>query len=410
LNYLPEYCYTRKINLYAIFDQHNGLTFEQRQTFPFKIVEHILPASLSWKRALVVISASANNEYYLKVASDNHWPQFVMNHGFSTEEFQEWVKINNFFIGQDLERVEYYTSRIPYELRMVLEARNNLPNATLDDVLSSYIATRSQVFRAQQEVFEVNHLKTDTLKKNAIRAVTMMLLGLNVSKEAYKMNNQLMFEEKNILYPVTPLIRDLLESYWGLSLEEDLSVTFRTIFSSPEWKNDTKGRILEKYIIHQIDKDKHFNVQAKQLTASNVWLSNQSFTFQNFITIHFEGNKRPPGSVDWTKSILFVPDSPNYPDVDMLLWDPTKKLLMPVQITILNPLSSHTNEFFAMRNSGNAAEAWKLKSKQAINTIKFLWIGNNDNVSFNKNFEQYVSLLTDLDKTQFPLLQHFKLN
>lgn len=159
-----------------------------------------------------VISASANNEYHLKVASDNEWPQFVINHGFSSEEFQVWEDKNNFFKGQDLERIEYYTSRIPNELRMVLESRDAVPtNATLDEVLLKYTVTHAQVFRAQQELFDMNHLTTEIMKKRGIHAVTLMLLGLDVSKEDYKMNQQLMFEEEKKLYPITPLVKDLLE-------------------------------------------------------------------------------------------------------------------------------------------------------------------------------------------------------
>jgi hypothetical protein len=190
-----------------------------------------------------------------------------------------------------------------------------------------------------------------------------------------------------------------------------LAVTFRTIFSSTEWTNEAKGRTLVKYIIRQIEKTKHFNVKTKKITAPNTWLQNQQFTFQNLIVFHFESNKQPPGSVDWSRSIIFVPDSCNYPDVDLLLWDPAMKLLVPVQITILDPLSEHTNNFFTMRSSstGNAAEVWKHKSKLNI-TINFLWIGTNDSVEFNKDFDQYVSVLLDLDQTQFPLLQHLKLN
>jgi len=107
-----------------------------------------------------------------------------------------------------------------------------------------------------------------------------------------------------------------------LDLQDELAVTFRTIFSSTEWTNDTKGKTLEKYTIRQIEKTKHFNVKTKKITAPNTWLQNQQFTFHNLTVFHFEGNKKPPGSVDWSKSIIFVPDSCNYPDVDLLLWDP----------------------------------------------------------------------------------------
>jgi hypothetical protein len=37
-----------------VFDQHNGLSPEQRKIFPFKIIERTLPSSGKW----IVVSAS----------------------------------------------------------------------------------------------------------------------------------------------------------------------------------------------------------------------------------------------------------------------------------------------------------------------------------------------------------------
>ena len=75
------------LKLYAIFDQHNGLDSDQRKQFPFYLLESFLPKSVDFK-GLTVISASANNEYHLKVAAKGEWPQFIMNEGYSDEEWE----------------------------------------------------------------------------------------------------------------------------------------------------------------------------------------------------------------------------------------------------------------------------------------------------------------------------------
>ena len=218
LELLPKLCLDRNLKLYAIFDQHDGLTPELRCVFPFNIIQDILPSIKHWKSALVVISATANNEYQLKVAVSNQWPQFVINHGLNEEEFQEWVNANNFFIGEDLERVEYWTERIPFELRLLLEAKSTLLNrkttATVNEVIDLYLEDRFKVFRAQQELFANNHLKSTVDMQRAIKAVTLMTLELNTAQEDIKINQQLMYEENSRIYCITPLAKTLLIKYW----------------------------------------------------------------------------------------------------------------------------------------------------------------------------------------------------
>ena len=99
-----------------MFDQHNSLTPEQRLLFPYSIAEGLLTTLTEWRKTglLVVISASANNKYFLKVASDNKWPQFIMDNGFNEEEFNAWAKQENFFPGVNLADIKYWTNLIPY--------------------------------------------------------------------------------------------------------------------------------------------------------------------------------------------------------------------------------------------------------------------------------------------------------
>ena len=51
------------------------------------------------------------------------------------------------------------------------------------------------------------------------------------------------------------------------------------------------------------------------------------------------------------KTTVFIPKSPNYPDVDLLIWDAGTRTLYPIQITVTKSLKAHTNEFFNMRSS-----------------------------------------------------------
>jgi hypothetical protein len=224
--------------------------------FPFKIIEHDLPAH--WKKqALVVISASANNVYHLKVASDNHWPEFTINHGFNDEEFDCWVKENNFFQGnQQLADVEYWTSRIPYELSLLLQTRVDLgQDAKLENVLESYIDRRYLQLSAQQRQFREEFVHNDADKRHALTAVTLMTLAISTKSydHFFMLNQQLMFLEDFYIHPITPLARKVLIAYWE-ELDSVLDKLTQLVFkaSVAEISMDVKGRMLEKYIQHQL--------------------------------------------------------------------------------------------------------------------------------------------------------------
>jgi hypothetical protein len=250
-----------------------------------------------------------------------------------------------------------------------------------------YRVSRAETFRAQQELFEKHEVTSRYIKDKALRAVTWMLLSVNISLLCdFKMNKQLMFVESGVIYPITPLVKNLLDSYWGMDQEADLEA----VFSSNDWTNEVKARAIKKYIIRQIEKEKCVTLNVQKLTAPNTWLP-QQFTFQNLTSIHFEDIKRPPGSVDWTNPILFVPESSKNFDVDMLLWDPAQQLLLLVQI------NRHTNGIFTGEN-------WKLQINKPV-CVEFLTVGT----TFSNQFTQYVCLLSDLDQSKFPLLQRSKI-
>lgn len=66
-DFLPEYCKRHHLQLIAVFDQHDTLTQKQREQMPFSMIEQLLPAQWSECAGLVIVSASDDNSYYLKV-------------------------------------------------------------------------------------------------------------------------------------------------------------------------------------------------------------------------------------------------------------------------------------------------------------------------------------------------------
>jgi hypothetical protein len=72
-NKVPKWCLDNKIHLYAIIDQHNSLSDNQRQQEPFRSLEQTVSSTWKSYRATLVLSASANNHYYLKIVITDGW-------------------------------------------------------------------------------------------------------------------------------------------------------------------------------------------------------------------------------------------------------------------------------------------------------------------------------------------------
>jgi hypothetical protein len=251
------------------------------------------------------------------------------------------------------------------------------------------------------------------LEQKAIKTVTWMQLGLDTSTlgHAVKLNRQLMYEKDNIIYPITPMVPRVLLNHWGLDIvQTSFEASIQTIFSAPisQFSNDVKGRALEKYILAQIEKNKFFSCTIAKIDLKNdekdKWKT-IDLVFKNLAIVPYYGNGLP-GKVDWTTATVFIPQSTNYPNIDMMLWDPAKALLVAVQITNVDPISKHKNKFYKINDKGKPADMWQNKCKDC-KEMWFLWIGTNLNVS-NAMKNDYITTIDSLDKSQFPLLQYLK--
>lgn len=357
-----------------------------------------------------------------------------------------------------------------YDLQLVLDARTRLKKGqdaepTYQEVLDEYKTRREDQLRAQQEKFYREDCTDENLQRLARLAVVVMELEIP-TPPTYKLNQQLAYVLDKHIVATTPLAKSVLTSFWN-DLEVELDITTNTILKSPDESPDAKGRALERYIIRKLEKERKINVHTKRIkwrqvgtervdelteklkvanekkkklqqakkpkekdiekvavqvanitqelkdaqAAVGTWeVDFEAFSLSiiDFMVVHFQGDKLPPFAVDWTKSVLLVPDSFQYPDVDFILWDAINQWLVPAQITISNPVSDHSRGFFKLRDSGIPSDAWILLLQKNVPTfnssnIKFLWVATNNSVT--KDFDgEFIVELKSLDKTVFPLV------
>ena len=153
-----------------------------------------------WKRnTLLIISASANNDYFLKVAEDNKWPTKIINKGYTTEEFNSWAIQNNFFNNNpNLFELCYWTGNIPYELEMMRRIKINNSGFTLEEVLNKYISERSTEFDAQSQLFYKKYIDNEVKKNLFFESVMFMVFQVPLHyRQAKLLNKQVFSNLKN---------------------------------------------------------------------------------------------------------------------------------------------------------------------------------------------------------------------
>lgn len=98
LTLLCNYCKASGLKLYAFFDQHNGIPLDLQTKFPFSLLNSF-SAFPAWREsgATVVVSASANNEGFSRIALKEDWPILYINHGFSEKEAVYFLHSRKFY-------------------------------------------------------------------------------------------------------------------------------------------------------------------------------------------------------------------------------------------------------------------------------------------------------------------------
>ena len=401
---IPAYCAENQLKFLFVCDQHNGLTPALRQQSPWSIPEKFLLALITWKRlGATVISASANNDYFLKVATHREMKRVDWYTGFNDTEADGWRRHHNFFLddADGWADAKELLSNWPLELNLLRERSEPI----LAERLEKLTRERLRILGLHEE----NHL---AVRVNDARKMTMyagiildMLLARPDVDTRYPTidvvtNKQLVFfdDQTTLLRPIHELVRRFYLTQGYLRPGGLLNATVKDILSNKAATSDSKGRTVESYVICCMEERATFTLQAQPFNAARKALARAETVFDaRTLVRHNFGSQRVPGDVPWGQNLLLVPLNPNYPGVDVLLWDVQTHTLVGVQFTVR--ARPHRMSF-----TPALEREWCVASGAA--TFRFVWAAPSvDSTSIERG--QYLVTLDALRELCAPLLAHY---
>ena len=404
--------YTKKnyVQWLVIFDQHNGLFNPSVvKDSPFSLINDFSDSRGS--NIKVIISASANNEGY--PTEMKGWQTHdISSHRFDEDEFKVWCEHylleNNQVNPESEEALDalYWTGGVPYELDLLWKQ----PVKTLVEKTMLYRQKRVEEMAESHSKFYKKLV--DKEKDNLAKCISRMALELSPPKTKVGMDRQLFdiildIDNTQIITALNPVARDALITYHGQGLMTSLDLVAELVFNG-DYTNDTKGRIIEKYIITMLELSQRFSFKSYKTTNSGLsTVAPIPKMIEIKDIVYFSGKILPlPNSFNQQVMTLFVPKSPNYPGFDYFIWNPVDLVLMAFQVTVKNPFTSHPKIDGASEN----CKGWLdfcfhgLEKKP----MEVYWIVPGSCVGKPKNFKDRVILLEDLCG-DFPPLQKLSL-
>ena len=383
---LGDLCKRLGLKFFSIFDQHNSLTPKMRSSFPFSLPESgLLRVSQLRGIAMVVISASANNEYQLEVASQQPpWPQVFVNRGFQTAEIDVFLKHHGLFGASeaDLDSLRYETNCYPLELAYFLEVRALLKKAKLDSfesIMDAYlngneaplVEGRRSYFAGLVRRFDVylsGRPDADRALEHLVNGVVCMKLELPLSTFSGQvlLNLQMCFKSSaphrgsttasrrlDYISPITPAALSAAADFYlaDSNARTKLDSAFRYVFESPTLETSIRGLMMQRYLIQQLE-----NANAFTLSAGRYNSDHELGSFSKVLSVarrmrkvEWNGNTIPQTTLSRSEDLLLVPLSQTYPGVDFLIWVAQTKTLCLFQVT-LSSVSQHSSNFWESRS------------------------------------------------------------
>ena len=443
---LGNLCKRLGLKVFFMFDQHNSLTPQMRAGFPYSLPESaLLRVSQLRGVAMVVISASANNEYQLEVASQQPpWPQVFVNRGFQTAEMDVFLRHHGLFGAPeaDLDRLRYETSCYPLELAYFLEVRALLKKEKLDSfesIMDAYlngcdaplVEGRRSYFAGLVRRFDVYLSgRSDAVRalEHLINGVVCMKLELPLSTFSGQvlLNLQMCFKSRaprqgietasrrlDYISPITPAALSAAEDFYlaNSDAKAKLDSAFQYVFETPTLESSMRGLMLQRYLIQQLENADGLTLSAGQYKVDHVLgLPSEILSIaRRMRKVEWHGNSVPQVTLSRLEDLLFVPLSQNYPGVDFLIWVAQTKTLCLFQVT-LSSVSQHSSNFWESRPV--LQSSWK----DALGVLHFdrVWItpdvnaGKSDGVrSHDGQCACSLSELLETNATLFPLLRRW---
>jgi len=290
-----------------------------------------------------------------------------------------------------------------------------LEQATLDETIQKYESAMLLTYSKAQVKFFLD-IKTPILQDHTKEAVVLMNLGLPVkmTDSVTVLNEQLMFLKDDIIYPIDPLARrTLINFYTPSSLQTRIHDLARAVFKHPETVNaSVRGSVLKHYILYILEEEKKFTIELSTINLKKPCINWATLTLDipSFSVHRFLGDKPPAAKYFLADSwILFIPELVNYKDVDFVFWNGYKKELWAFQITIMNPITDHSNNIAELRSDGCHRLLWVTKAKTTEAKFHFCWIGTNNTITekFSQFDKQHIALIPKSFNQAFALLSEF---
>lgn len=242
-------------------------------------------------------------------------------------------------------------------------------------------------------------------------AVVSADLGVPVEDDSV-FDKKLMFLTKDgVFHFLTPLAKQVVLKVFRSSQKEiyypKFDLVAQQVLSDLKYTNDTKGRVLESYVISMLNRHKSWVVTASKKAPAPADPPLELEMKINFTKTHLVTGKGAPQDVsetNWNQSILFEPAESNYPAVDLLIWDSTSKILYAIQVTITD-IGKHMGDNFE-ENWTALEEKWKEILPEG-GKIELVWLSDNDKCSAVRK-KKYWIVLTSTLYPDFPLLKCLK--
>ena len=401
---IPAHCAEHRLKFVCIFDQHNGLTPTLRARSPWSLPEKSLLALASWKRlGATVIAASANNEYFLKVATTPAMKRVDCYTGFTDDEAERWRRHHDFFLADadGWADAKALLSNWPLELNLLRER----PEPTLAQRLAPRVVARIGVFFAHEKNHKAARVTDEEDRSDYDGLILDMLLarpeaGTRHAAVGLLINRQLVYydEQTTLVRPIHELARRFYLTRGYLRPSGLLNSTVKDILGNPTATSDSKGRAIESYVICCMEEKSTFTLQAQLCIAAGKKVGKAAVVFDaKALSRHDFGSQGVPGGIPWRENLLLVPLNSNYPGVDVLLWDVQTRTLVGVQFAVR--ARPHRMSF-----TPALERAWCAAS--GATTFRFVWAAPSV-ASTSITRGQYLVTLDVLRVLCAPLLAHY---
>jgi hypothetical protein len=430
---LGELCQQLNLKVFFVFDQHNGLTPAMRATFPFSLPEvRLLYVSQLRGVGMVVISASANDEYNLKlVTMEPPLPTRQLTSGFDLDELRAFLHHEKMFqqpalCETELQALCVATNRYPLELAFLRDAHNALNSGAgpvswqhcvdvyeRGDTLLD-VSGRTKTFDARIAAFDQRVHGNLAERQRLINGVLCMKYELPRSTfpHATLLNLAICYERAvpqsvsfsqqlprggpaEYIHPVTPAALQAAVAFYQLdpAYSEQEVVALSFIFQSSQHSRDVKGRLLETYILQQLSTARAFHLYGREYGDDNTLVAKQVLLadVRGVQTVRWWSDI-PAVDLDVRKDLLLWPSSPNYKGVDGMLWLASSKTLLLLQIT-LSAVGDHATNFWA----AHLALLSRWKDKLGPKKVSELWLTPYPSAGNSSGHQgQYVCTLAEL--------------